>query len=39
LDGQLEYEALLQGTAGATPEHAQRLEAFFSRRRAPAGEK
>jgi 2-(1,2-epoxy-1,2-dihydrophenyl)acetyl-CoA isomerase len=39
LDGQLEYEALLQGTAGTTPEHAQRLEAFLNRRRSPAGGK
>ena len=39
LDGQLEYEALLQGTAAATPEYAQRLEAFFKRRPASAGEK
>jgi 2-(1,2-epoxy-1,2-dihydrophenyl)acetyl-CoA isomerase len=39
LDGQLEYEALLQGTAGATPDHAQRLEAFLDRRRPPAGGK
>jgi 2-(1,2-epoxy-1,2-dihydrophenyl)acetyl-CoA isomerase len=39
LDGQLEYEALLQGTAAAAPEHTQRLEAFFKRRPASAGEK
>jgi 2-(1,2-epoxy-1,2-dihydrophenyl)acetyl-CoA isomerase len=39
LDGQLEYEALLQATAATAPEHAQRIEAFLNRRRSRAAEK
>jgi 2-(1,2-epoxy-1,2-dihydrophenyl)acetyl-CoA isomerase len=36
LDGQLEYEALVQETAGSAPDHAQRLQVFLDRRKPPA---